>query len=104
MKYQIIRKYNASNNIIIPCLDYFLNSLGPCGHALIFPELPRARQKTMSMLDVRTMLTPVHHGKTLVGLQLFAQPMDRAEVAHAQSYDISDRRKNTPGENELVLS
>ena len=30
--------------------------------------------------------------------------MDRAEVAHAQGYNISGRRKNTLGENELVLS
>ena len=29
--------------------------------------------------------------------------MDRAEVLHAQSYDLSGRRKNTPGEKELVL-
>ena len=30
--------------------------------------------------------------------------MDRAEVLHAPSYDISGSWKNTPGENELVLS
>ena len=35
--------------------------------------------------------------------KLFPYPMDRAEVLHAQSYNISGRRKNTPGENELVL-
>ena len=29
--------------------------------------------------------------------------MDRAEVLHAQSYDISGSWKNTPGENELVI-
>ena len=56
------------------------------------------------MRDVRTMLTLVHHGETLGRLKLFAQPMDRAEVLHAQSYDISGRRKNTPGENDQVLS
>ena len=56
------------------------------------------------MRDMRTMLTLVHHGETLTRLQLFAQPMDRAEVLHAQSYDISGSWKNTPGENELVLS
>ena len=56
------------------------------------------------MRDIRIMLTLVHHGETLAGLQLFAQPMDRAEVLHAQSYDISGSWKNTPGENELVLS
>ena len=37
-------------------------------------------------------------------LKLFAQPMDRAEVLHAPRYDISGSWKNTPGENELVLS
>ena len=41
--------------------------------------------------------------QTLVPLKLFLYPMDRAEVLHAQSYNISGRRKNTPGENELVL-
>ena len=35
---------------------------------------------------------------------LFPRLMDRAEVLHAPSYDLSGRRKNTPGENELVLS
>ena len=42
------------------------------------------------MLDKRTMLTLVHHGETLTPLKLFAQPMDRAEVLHAQNYDIND--------------
>ena len=56
------------------------------------------------MRDIRTMLTLVHHGENLTPLHLFAQPMDRAEVLHAQSYDISGSWKNTPGENELVLS
>ena len=42
--------------------------------------------------------------QTLVAPQLFLYPMDRAEVLHAQSYDLSGRRKNTLGENELVLS
>ena len=37
-------------------------------------------------------------------VQTFLYPMDRAEVLHAQSYDLSGRRENTPGENELVLS
>ena len=78
--------------------------MGPCGYALSFPELPRARQKTLFMRDVHTMLALVHHGETLGRLKLFAQPMDRAEVLHAQSYDISGSWKNTPGENELVLS
>ena len=41
--------------------------------------------------------------QTLMSLELFLYPMDRAEVLHAQSYNISDRRKNSPGENELVL-
>ena len=41
--------------------------------------------------------------QTLVQLELFLYPMDRAEVLHAQSYDLNGRRKNTPGENELVL-
>ena len=56
------------------------------------------------MRDVRTMLTLVHHGETLGGFKRFAQPVDRAEVLHTQSYDISGRRKNTPGKNEWVLS
>ena len=56
------------------------------------------------MRDIRTMLTLVHHGETLSALKLFAQPMDRAEVLHAQSYDISGSWKNTPGENDQVLS
>ena len=56
------------------------------------------------MHDVHTMLTLVHHGETLVWLKLFARPMDRAEVLHAQSYDISGSWKNTPGENDQVLS
>ena len=42
--------------------------------------------------------------QTLPWLQLFLYPMDRAGVLHAQSYNISGRWKNTPGENELVLS
>ena len=42
--------------------------------------------------------------QTLPWLKLFLYPMDRAEVLHAQSYNTSDRRKNIPGENELVLS
>ena len=42
--------------------------------------------------------------QTLTALRIFPQPMDRAEVLHAPSYDLSGRRKNTPGENELVLS
>ena len=37
-------------------------------------------------------------------IQSFVYPMDRAEVLHAQSYNINDSPKNTPGENELVLS
>ena len=40
--------------------------------------------------------------QTLFPLKLFLYPMD-SEVLHAQSYNISGRRKNTPGENELVL-
>ena len=42
--------------------------------------------------------------QTLLQFKLFPQPMDRAEVLHAPSYDLNGRRKNTPGENELVLS
>ena len=56
------------------------------------------------MRVARTMLTLVHQGETLTPLKLFAQPMDRAEVLHAQSYDIRGSWKNTPGENKLVLS
>ena len=44
------------------------------------------------------------HMQTVASLELFLYPMDRAEVLHAQSYNISGRRKNTPGENELVRS
>ena len=42
--------------------------------------------------------------QTLPSLKLFLYPMDRAEVLHAQSYSISGKRKNTPGENDQVLS
>ena len=42
--------------------------------------------------------------QTLSLLKLFPYPMDWAEVLHEPSYDISGRRKNTPGQNELVLS
>ena len=56
------------------------------------------------MRDIRTMLTLVHHGETLVWLKLFAQPMDPTDVLHTPRYDISGSWKNTPGENELVLS
>ena len=56
------------------------------------------------MRDVRTMLTLVHHGETLISLKRFAQPMDRAEVSHTPRYDISGSWNNTPGENELVIS
>ena len=52
----------------------------------------------------KKLVTPVHHGETLASFKLFAQPMDRAEVLHAQSYDISGSWKNTPGENDQVLS
>ena len=41
--------------------------------------------------------------QTLASLELFLCPMDRADVLHAPSYNISDRRKNTTSENELVL-
>ena len=40
--------------------------------------------------------------QTLPSLILFVYHMDRAEVLHAQSYDINGSWKNTPGENELV--
>ena len=56
------------------------------------------------MRDIRTMLILVHYGETLTWLKLVAQPMDRAEVLHTPRYDISGSWKNTPGENELVLS
>ena len=56
------------------------------------------------MRDIRTMLTLVHHGETLWMLKLFAQLVDRAEVLHAPSYNIKLSPKNTPDENELVLS
>ena len=42
--------------------------------------------------------------QTLPWFKLFLYPMDRAEVLHAQSYNISDRRKNTPGKNDRVNS
>lgn len=81
-----------------------MSSPEPLKHALNFPELPRTRQKTIFMRDIRTMLALVHHGETLAALKLFAQPMDRAEVLHTPRYDTSGSWKNTPGENELVLS
>ena len=42
--------------------------------------------------------------QTLDSVELFLYTMDRAEVLHAQSYNISGRRKNTPGENDQVNS
>ena len=40
----------------------------------------------------------------LVGLLLYeSYHMDRDEALHAASYDLNDKRKNTPDENELVL-
>ena len=53
---------------------------------------------------MHTMLTLVHHGETLTPLKRFAQPINRAAVLHAQTYDISGSWKNTPSKNELVLS
>jgi len=41
--------------------------------------------------------------KTLAGLKLCAYPMDRAEVWHAQSYDIILSWKNTTNDFKLVL-
>ena len=40
--------------------------------------------------------------ETLNWFQLFTQPMDRAEVVHALSYDIELSWKNTPGKFKLV--
>ena len=40
--------------------------------------------------------------ETLKEFKLFAQPMDRAEVLHALSYDIELNWKNTPGKFKLV--
>ena len=45
-----------------------------------------------------------NHAKPWRGFKLFLYPMDRAEVLHTQSYDLSGRRKNTPGENDQVNS
>ena len=42
--------------------------------------------------------------QTLPSFKLFLYPMDRAEVLHVQSYDLSGRQKKTLGENELVRS
>ena len=62
-------------------------------------------QKTLLFNKFHDFHVPrMHHGETCLPLKLFAQPMDRAEVLHAPSYDISGSWKNTPGENELVLS
>ena len=62
-------------------------------------------QETLLFSKIHDFHVPrLHHGETLLQLKLFAQPMDRAEVLHAPRYDISVREKNTPGENELVLS
>ena len=41
--------------------------------------------------------------QTLSPLQIFPQPMDRAEVLHTPSYDIREGWKIGPGQNELVL-
>ena len=46
----------------------------------------------------------LRHGETCPPFKHFPQPMDRAEVLHAPSYDISGSWKNIPDENELVLS
>ena len=46
----------------------------------------------------------VHPCKTLSQLKLFPYPMNRAEDLHAQIYDLSGRRKNTPVENDQVNS
>ena len=56
------------------------------------------------MRVIRTVLTLVHHGETLVPFKLFAQLMDRAKAFHTPRYDISGSWKSTPGENKLVLS
>ena len=83
----------------------------------MFPELPGPPWRVPDAPE-QPQINPKHgflwenditifHGppcQTLVPLQLFPQPMDRAEVLHAPSYDISGKRKNTLGENELVLS
>ena len=42
--------------------------------------------------------------QTLTQFKLFPYPMDRAEILHVQSYNIKVSWKNTPGENEYVLS
>ena len=42
--------------------------------------------------------------QTLIWSKIFPYPMDRVEALHAASYDIKLSWKNTPGENELVLS
>ena len=42
--------------------------------------------------------------QTLVSLQLFPQPMDRAEVLHAPSHTYKDRWKIVPIENDQVES
>ena len=56
------------------------------------------------MRDIRTMLTLVHHGETLVPLKLFAQPMDRAEVVHVASHIYVGRWKIGPIKNDWVES
>ena len=40
--------------------------------------------------------------ETLAAFKFFAQPMDRAELLHALSYDIELNLKNTPGNFKFV--
>jgi len=82
----------------------FLNYTERPGQALSVPELQRTRVRTQRTHNTRTMPTRAQHVETLIRLQRFPPPMDRAEALHAPSYDISGSWKNTPGENELVIS
>ena len=42
--------------------------------------------------------------ETLNRFKIFSQPMDRTEVLHTPSYDIREGWKNTPDQNDQVLS
>ena len=61
---------------------------------------PAARKSRFFMKFRHLALATGATMQTLVPFILFPQPMDRAEVLHAQNYDIEDRRKNTPNEND----
>ena len=57
------------------------------------PLVPRRSQFFMKFQHARPVTGATM--QTLFPFKLFLYPMDRAEVLHAQSYDLSGRRKMT---------